>query len=52
MPQPLEFEGTWEEIISHAKDLAGRKVRLTVLTPDTATENNASDDAAESSNTF
>lgn len=52
MPQPLEFEGTWEEIISHAKDLAGRKVRLTVLTPDTAAEHNDSDDGAESSASF
>ena len=25
------FEGTWEEIVSHGSELAGRKVRLTVL---------------------
>jgi len=30
--QPLEFEGTWEEIAAHAPKLAGRKVRLTLLT--------------------
>jgi hypothetical protein len=33
MPQPLEFEGTWEEIAAHAPELAGRRVRLTVLAP-------------------
>ncbi len=26
------FEGTWEEISRHAPELAGRRVRLTVLT--------------------
>ena len=25
------FEGTWEEILRHAPELAGRRVRLTVL---------------------
>jgi hypothetical protein len=30
----LELEGTWEEIIRHAPELAGRRVHLTVL-PDT-----------------
>jgi hypothetical protein len=25
------FEGTWEEVIRHGSELAGRKVRLTVL---------------------
>jgi len=29
--QPLELEGTWEEIIAHAAELAGRKVRVTVI---------------------
>ena len=29
--QPLELEGTWEEIQSHAAELAGRRVRVTVL---------------------
>jgi hypothetical protein len=27
----LEMEGTWEEILAHAAELAGRRVRLTVL---------------------
>jgi hypothetical protein len=27
----LELEGTWEEIVEHAEELAGRRVRLTVL---------------------
>jgi hypothetical protein len=27
----LELEGTWEEIIAHAAELAGRRVRVTVL---------------------
>jgi hypothetical protein len=27
----LELEGTWEEIMAHAAELAGRRVRLTVL---------------------
>ena len=25
------YEGTWEEIVSHASELAGRRVRLMVL---------------------
>ena len=29
--KPLEIEGTWEEIMARKKELAGRKVRLTVL---------------------
>jgi hypothetical protein len=29
--QPLELEGTWEEIMAHAAELAGRRVRVTVL---------------------
>jgi hypothetical protein len=33
----LEIEGTWEEIISHAAELAGRRVRLTVLPGQTGT---------------
>jgi hypothetical protein len=28
---PNIFEGTWEEVVSHAAELAGRRVRLTVL---------------------
>lgn len=27
----LELEGTWEEILEHAPELAGRRVRVTVL---------------------
>jgi hypothetical protein len=30
-PQPIELEGTWEEIAAHAPYLAGRRVRLIVL---------------------
>lgn len=26
-----ELEGTWEEVVAHAPELAGRRVRLTVL---------------------
>jgi hypothetical protein len=29
--QPLELDGTWEEIMAHAAELAGRRVRVTVL---------------------
>lgn len=29
--QPLELEGTWEEIMQHASELAGRRVKLIVL---------------------
>jgi hypothetical protein len=29
--QPIELEGTWEEIAAHAAELAGRRVRVTVL---------------------
>jgi hypothetical protein len=32
--QPLELEGTWEEILAHSKELAGRRVRVTVLPPE------------------
>jgi len=28
------FEGTWEDVLRHAPELAGRRVRLTVLTTD------------------
>lgn len=34
--QPLEFEGTWEEIAAYAPKLAGRKVRITVLTTESS----------------
>lgn len=33
---PLELEGTWEEILAHAAELRGRRVRLTVLPSDPA----------------
>jgi hypothetical protein len=29
--QPLELEGTWEEIVTHANELTGRMVRVIVL---------------------
>ncbi len=29
--QPLELEGTWEEIMQHAGELAGRQMKLIVL---------------------
>lgn len=29
--EPMELEGTWEEIAAHAADLAGKRVKLTVL---------------------
>lgn len=29
--QPLELEGTWEEIVARSSELAGRRVRLIVL---------------------
>ena len=51
--QPLEFEGTWEEIVAYAPKRAGRKVRLTVLiteNSDAAGGRVASD--AESSTSF
>jgi hypothetical protein len=31
MTYPLELEGTWEEILTHASELAGQRVRLIVL---------------------
>ncbi|NER00237.1 MAG: hypothetical protein F6K30_26655 [Cyanothece sp. SIO2G6] len=30
------FEGTWEEILQYAPELAGQRVRLTVLSPATS----------------
>ena len=35
--EPLELEGTWEEIVAHSADLAGLRVRLIVL-PDATKE--------------
>jgi hypothetical protein len=34
----LELEGTWEEILAHADQLAGRKVRLIVLAEESKSE--------------
>ena len=31
MPEQVVIEGTWEEISAHADELAGRRVRLTIL---------------------
>jgi hypothetical protein len=31
MTYPIELEGTWEEILTHASQLVGRRVRLLVL---------------------
>ncbi|GEM_PF-2113671 len=29
-----EYEGTWEEILSHSQELTGQTVRVTVVEPD------------------
>lgn len=29
------FEGTWEEIVLHAQELSGRRIRVTVLNDET-----------------
>ena len=29
--EPLELEGTWEEIVAHSDELAGRRVRVIVF---------------------
>jgi len=34
----LELEGTWEEVIAHAPELVGQRVRLTVLSEDDVVE--------------
>jgi hypothetical protein len=34
------LEGTWEEILDHASELAGRRVRLTVLEETLPTQRN------------
>lgn len=39
-----ELEGTWEEILEHSEELAGKRVRLTVLA-----EKNGSQEAPEGS---
>ena len=33
-PSPVEYEGTWEEIASHASEFAGRRLRLIVIEPE------------------
>ncbi len=40
-PSVLELEGTWEEVAAHAPELAGRRVRLTVLAPPGAGQSTA-----------
>lgn len=40
--QPRELEGTWEEILAHGDELAGRRVRVMVLSDD-ANITNAAD---------
>lgn len=34
------FEGTWEEILQYAPELVGQRVRLTVLSNESATPHN------------
>ena len=29
--QPVQYEGTWEDILSHSQELAGLRVRLTIV---------------------
>ena len=38
--QPLQLEGTWEEIVKHSDELAGRRVRLIVLPGEAKQERN------------
>lgn len=33
--EPLELEGTWEEIVTHTPELSGRRVRVIVLSNET-----------------
>lgn len=46
--QPLELEGTWEEIVTHSQELAGRQVRLIVLSEEPETPPSKSNSTAES----
>ena len=32
MNPTLEFVGTWEEVVAHSAELAGQRVRVTVIT--------------------
>lgn len=38
-----EFVGTWEEIVAHSSELAGQRVRVTVLPASEATQSGAQD---------
>lgn len=40
------FEGTWEEILRYAPELAGQRVKLTVLSNESATQNETTLDKA------
>lgn len=39
--EPLELEGTWEEIVAYSDDLAGRRVRVIVLSDESASLSSA-----------
>lgn len=44
----LELEGTWEEILTHASELTGRKLRVLVLpAPPLPTENKSGENVQE-----
>lgn len=47
--KPLELEGTWEEIVAHADELAGRKVRLIILSSEANQSHEANDYSSASS---
>ena len=47
MGGPVVIEGTWEEVALHAAELAGRRVRLTVLDPATVNYCTAAADSYE-----
>ena len=46
------LEGTWEEVLTHASDLAGRRVRVIVLDSQEQQTIGASDEQAEQNNAF
>lgn len=46
--QPLELEGTWEEIVAHSQEFAGRQVRLIILPEVPETPPDKSHSTAES----
>ena len=35
---PWELQGTWEEILTHSDELAGKRVQVTVVTPPKPTQ--------------